>query len=260
MGVSNALTTNRTQNEYTRTFTCNKDAYVDSSNPTSNYANADLEVSNSSYRARRSYLSFEIQDLPSDADIKEVTFGLSVKFLPYDDHTVPLDIWKTTYFDEDIVTWENCPQRTVLMIQVDIAENKRWSIPLENHGITGNLNLYICLSTDLDNSAPITFDSRDDMWNPPRVAVTFEALSIDESPNGTVDLVIFLILLGPIGGIGLAIFLMVRKSNKRKTSFSIVYQEPRISQKSVTIDQFCGQCGAPLDSTNVFCPSCGKKQ
>jgi hypothetical protein len=233
---------------------------VDSYKSSSNYGNADLKVSNSSYNSEKSYLSFIVDDLPSDANIITVRLGLSVKWLPFDDHTVPLDIWKTTYFDEMTLIWENRPEPTVLMGVIEITENKRWTIPLVNHSIKGNTNFHICLSTELDNSAAITFDSRDDLWNPPRVEITYESSTTETESGGDIMVIIMLFVIISLSAI-ISIPMYVKNKQKQKSGrYSLVLREKTASPKYRPTDRFCGQCGSLLELDNLFCTSCGKKQ
>ena len=175
--------------ETTESFICVADSYVDSANPNTNYGSADLRVSH--YSALEiyevAYLAFTVSGLPADAAITEVRLEISVKSMPLDDHTVQLGIWETGAFQEYTITWNNMPGyslETARLVSFDqITEDTRWAFKLseqdsgenlKRHNVRGNGNYYFMCTTGTDNMWAITFDSRDDPWNSPTLAITYE--------------------------------------------------------------------------------------
>lgn len=166
-----------TQLEVTESFDCIADTYIDSANTNSNYGSADLKVSYDFGLGldQETFMAFEIVNLPADAEITDVKVDLSVKSMPLDDHSVYLIILQSSEaFDEYTLTWENRPIGVYTQVSGGtITSDSRWEFTCSNYDISGNGIYYFRLYTTTDNLWPITFDSRDDTWNPPKLTVTY---------------------------------------------------------------------------------------
>lgn len=169
-------------------FLCFADTFVDSSNPDNNYGGADfLSVGYYEYYIWYdiTYLAFEVTGLPSDATVTEVKLEISVKEMPIDGHTVHIGIWQCDSFGEYTTTWNNKPSMdttdTTFVNSGYITSDTRWEFTLkdvaddtyEAHTVRGNGYYYFFLYTDTDSFDYIFFDTRDDLWNPPMLAVTY---------------------------------------------------------------------------------------
>lgn len=294
------------QTEETKKFTCFADSYIDSTNENSNYGSADLKISFYStfdwYEI--TFLAFEVSDLPSNAVVTTAKMEISVKYLPVDEHSTTFGIWECGEFGEYTITWLNKPSLdaddTVFVCKGTIAENTRWAFTLsdtatggyEAHTVRGNGKYYFMLMTTTDNMWALTLDSRDDTWNPPKLAVTYTYVvttspasyiydnNYDFSPLSSL-LALFIIFGIPIGIVGLLYY------NKRKRTeiapISPITPKPPLTSlicpncntgitigefcekcgvkgviKSPTIPQLCNTCGEPLKGGR-FCKKCGMK-
>ncbi|MFW9856921.1 MAG: DNRLRE domain-containing protein [Candidatus Thorarchaeota archaeon] len=260
--------------ERTNTYTCVADAYVDSTNANSNYGSADLRVSfwtlTSLNVSEISFLAFFVTGLPSDAVISAVKLSISVKFMPYDDHSKMIEVYQTDLFDETTLTWENMPSineaDTLFVARELITSDSRWVFTLsqdgagefEAHTVTGNGNFYFFLMTTTDNSAAITFDSRDDFLNPPKLDVTYtstaEGANTSPTTEGNGDILVLMIIGVPILAIiGGTIY--SRRKRKRQTE-TLSRQPIFVSPKT----GYCTKCGHPMRPNAIFCENCGTRK
>jgi len=233
----------------TTEFECNGDAYVDSSNPNLNYRNADLHVSYYSTLSmfEIAYLAFTVSDLPSDAIITEVLFEISVKYMPLDDHTTFIRVYETNAFNEDTITWNNRPSDTgnKLVHGQSIDENRSWRLILtdsdsgdyKKHSATGNGNYYFKVLTYTDSLWGITFDSRDDYWNPPILTITYQSASINSYTTSPGSGIVSIVALGIVVTPFLAVFVYVYYFKKKKrdgpasTDYTRIHGKPSKQKK-----------------------------
>jgi hypothetical protein len=189
--------------------------------------------------------------------------------MPYDDHTVPIEIWKTLFFDEDTVTYENAPVLETQIGSMTIDEDKRWSADLEKSELENEIEngkVYLGLTTDLDNSASITFDSQDDLFNPPKLVITYSSTNtgITQTDTTTDGNNLFTLIFLGIIGVGFIAFLYYRSNQSKGIGKrGPIYpreQNSQISKGSPMSQNFCMECGSRIINPNSqFCDNCGRR-
>ncbi len=241
--ISFGVLSGSSQSIRTATIIPSDDAYVDSDNEDINYKNADLKVRfwNLSFLTdlfQISYLAFDVE-LPSDINITEIALKITVKFMPFDGHTVHIIIHETDVFSEDTLTYANRPPLFNIVGGGNIDLKDTWTFPLNTQLFLPNASYYIALTTDTDHVSGIIFEF-------PRLEIIYT--TSQELPS--IPPQILLIVAIPII-ILIVVGYTLRK--KKKPDQPVQYNTTRV------LPRFCNNCGQRLDLGTNICTNCGNK-
>jgi len=155
-------------------FTATQDGYIDWESPDNNFASADdLKLSVSLIHEYIIFLGFSTSGIPSGSVITDIKLEISVKRMPLDDSSKELVIYETTFFDEGTLTATNSPAIGKLVSSGLINSDSRWQFTLADSSYVVNSNYYLAIESWTDNLWDIIFDGKTNIFNPPKLAVTY---------------------------------------------------------------------------------------
>ncbi len=255
--INNNFVSSSVQKEVIEIIDVTHDAYVDSGEPEFNFKSDSLNVryweSFSVNESQIVYLGFSYV-FPENVTITSFMLEIEVLFMPVDGHSIPINIWETSSFNEDTITFNNAPVLVQTIGSATINEDKRWSIQL-NKDLLGVKNAYyFAIETNLESLWGITFASQDSSFfgDPAKLIITYDDPNITDPPIP--DSFFGAIILGAIILGVISLYYFGKRGGKQKT-----IQKPIMKQTSQQTEGFCRSCGNPKEVGKLFCGNCGEK-
>ena len=252
--------------ETTETVIAEKDSYVDSSSPHSNYGGKGFMRCGAwgSYNLYiyEAYISFNLDSIPEGWTRVEISldFSLVSQTLNFDIHEVS-DDW-----EEYEIDWANKPKKDSKLTTLRMVNSEKWTEDITSH-VSGN-SLSICVSSsNYEEGDYVWIASREDSSTSDRPTLEFTYETSSGSNISTIMGSIFILfLVGAFIVVGL-IFIYFQDKKKKIQQASQQRIPPRPQQPSQQSSQqvtqprviHCTSCGAKISAVDTFCKECGAK-